>query len=58
MIQLPFKTHNAFNSTVMASFLLAIVSKKKKQTEKNMSVIAMSHKFTLYPEKKHDKTSK
>ena len=41
-----FKTNNAFDSTMMASFLPVIVSKKNKQTEKNMSLIAVSHKLT------------
>ena len=35
-----------FNSTIMASFLPVIVSKKNKQTEKDMSFIAVYHKFT------------
>ena len=35
-----------FNSTMMASFLPVIVSKKNKQPEKNMSFIAVYHKFT------------
>ena len=38
----------------MASFLPVIVSKKNKQTEKNMSFIAVYHKFT-YILKKHEK---
>ena len=44
-IKVPFKTNNNFNSTMMASFLPVIVSEKKKQTEKNMPFIEMSHKF-------------
>ena len=36
----PFKTNNAFNFTMMTSFLPVIVSKKNKQTEKNMPFIA------------------
>ena len=48
--KVPFKTNNAFNSTMIASFLpvLLIVSKKtqKKKALKNMSFIAVSHKFT------------
>ena len=39
VIKVPFKTNNAFNSTMMASFLLVIVSKKNKQTWKNMSFV-------------------
>ena len=35
-----------FHSTMIASFLSEIVSKKNKQTEKNMSFIAVYHKFT------------
>ena len=35
-----------FYSTMMASFLPVIVSKKNKQTEKNISFIAVYHKFT------------
>ena len=35
-----------FNSTMMASFLPVIVSKKNKQTEKNMYFIAVYHKLT------------
>ena len=46
VIKVPFKTNNSFNSTMMASFLPVIVSKKNKQTEKNMSFIAVYHKFT------------
>ena len=46
VIKVPFNTNNAFNSTMMASFLPVIVSKKNRQTEKNMSFIAVSHKFT------------
>ena len=41
-----FEKNNAFNSGMMASFLPVIVSKKNKQAKKNMSFIAMSHKFT------------
>ena len=41
-----FKTNNYNDSTIMASFLPVIVSKKNKQTEKNMSFIAVHHKFT------------
>ena len=44
--KVPFKTNNAFNSTMMASFLPVIVSKRNKQTEKNMLLIPVSHKFT------------
>ena len=46
VIKVPFKTNNSFNSTMMASFLPVIVSKKNKQTKKNMSFIAVYHKFT------------
>ena len=45
-IKVPFKTTDAFNSTMIASFLPVIVSKTNKQTEKNMPFIAMFHKFT------------
>ena len=41
-----FEKNNAFNSGTMASFSPVIVSKKNKQAKKNMSDIAMSHKFT------------
>ena len=41
----PFKTNNSFNSTMMASFLPVIVGKKNKQTKKNISFIAVYHKF-------------
>ena len=44
---MPFEANNVFNSTMMASFLLVIVNKKNKQTEKNLYFIAISHKFTL-----------
>ena len=37
---------NSFNSIMMASFLPVIVSKKNKQTKKNMPFITVSHKFT------------
>ena len=37
------RTNNVFNSTMMASFLPVIVSKKTKQTDKNMSFIAVYH---------------
>ena len=40
------KKYNFFISTMMALFLPVIVSKKNKQTEKNMSFIAVYHKFT------------
>ena len=46
VIKVPFKTNNAFNSIMMASFLPVIVSKKNKQTTKNIPFIAMSHKLT------------
>ena len=45
MIKVPLKTNNTFNTTMMALFLLVIVSKRNKQTEKNMPFIAVSHKF-------------
>ena len=34
VIKVPFKTNNFLNSTMMASFLPVIVSKKNKQAEK------------------------
>ena len=43
VIKVPFKTTNYFNSTMMASFLPVKVSKKSKQTKKNMSFIAVYH---------------
>ena len=43
--KVPYKTKNVFNSTMMASFLQVILEQKKKN-EKNMSFIAVSHKFT------------
>ena len=46
VIKVLFKTNNFLNSTMMASFLPVIVSKKNKQTEKNMPFIAVSRKFT------------
>ena len=46
VIKVSFKDNYFFNSTIMASFLPVIVSKKNKQTEKNMSFIAVYHKFT------------
>ena len=46
VIKVPFKTNNSFNFTMMASFLPVEVSKKNKQTQKNTSFIAVSHKFT------------
>ena len=46
MIKVSFKENYFFNSTIMASFLPVIVSKKNKQTEKNISFIAVYHKFT------------
>ena len=46
VIKVPFKTTNSFNSTMMASFLPVIVSKKNKQTKKNMSFIAVYHIFS------------
>ena len=36
MIKVPFKAIHAFISTIMASFLPVIMSKKNKQTEKNI----------------------
>ena len=42
-----FKANMAFNSEIMASFLpTVLVSKKKKQTEKNITFFAVSHEFT------------
>ena len=41
---------------MMASFLPVIVSKKNKQTKKNMSFIAVYHKFTYNLKKTHKKT--
>ena len=40
MIKVQFKTNNSFNSTMsmMASFLPVIVSKKNRQTEKNIGL--------------------
>ena len=49
VIKVPFKTNNSFNSTMMASFLpVILVREKNKQTNKNMSFIAVYHyhKFT------------
>ena len=50
VIKVPFETNNSFNSSMimMASFLpvILIVSKKNKQTKKNMPFITVSHKFT------------
>ena len=46
VIKVPLKANYFLNSTMMASFLPGIVSKKNKQTEKNMSFIAVYHKFT------------
>ena len=46
VIKVPFKANYFLNSTMMALFLQGIVSKKNKQTEKNMSFIAVYHKFT------------
>ena len=45
-IKLPFKTNNSLNSTMTASFLQVIVSKKNKQAKKKMSFIEVYHKFT------------
>ena len=45
VIKVPFEIKNAFNSTMMASFLRVIVSKRNKQTEKTMPFLAVSHKF-------------
>ena len=55
-----FKTNIAFNSEIMASFLpTVIVSKMKRQTEKNIIFIAVSHEFTcINHEKITKKTSK
>ena len=39
---LPFKTNDSFNSTMMASFLPVIVSKKNKQTNKEKYVFYCS----------------
>ena len=63
VMKVPFKTNNSFNSTMMASFLSVIVSKKNKQTEKNMTFIAVYHLITnshkmINPEKKHEKNIK
>ena len=44
VIKVSFKT--CFNSTMMASFLPVIVSKKDKLTQENIYFIAVSHKFT------------
>ena len=46
VIKEPFKTKNAFNFTMMASFLQVIMSKKEQTNRKNMYFIAVSHKFT------------
>ena len=56
-IKVPFKTNNSINSTMMALFLLVIVSKKDKQTKINMYFITMYHKFTKIL-KKHKKPPK
>ena len=53
-MKVPFKTNNAFNSTMMASILLVIVSKKNKQTVFYCSV----SQIHINPEKNTKKTSK
>ena len=55
VIKVPFKTNNSFNSTMMASFLPLILSKKNKQTKKNMSFIAVYHINPEKTPKKHQK---
>ena len=45
VIKVQLKTNNFLNSTMMASFLPVIIV-SKKQTKKNMSFIAVYHKFT------------
>ena len=44
--KVPFKANYFFNSTMMASFLPGIVSKKNKRTEKNM--VMSVHNFFVY----------
>ena len=51
VIKVPIKTNNFFNSTMMASFLPVIVSKKNKQTF--YYSVSQIH---INPEKKHEKT--
>ena len=46
-----FKENYFFNSTIMASFLPVIVSKKNKQTEKNMSFFCSVSQIHINPEK-------
>ena len=58
-IKVSFKTNNYFNSTMTASFLPVIVSKKNKQTEKNLFYCSVSQiHIGLNPEKKHEKNIK
>ena len=45
-VKVPFRTNNVFNSTMMTTFLRLIVNKKNKKTVKNLSFIAVYHKFT------------
>ena len=41
-----FKTIHAFNFTMTVLFLPVLVSKKDTRTEKDVPLIAVSHKFT------------
>ena len=50
-LKVPFKANYFFNFTMMASFLPGIVSKKNKQTEKNMSFYCSVSQIHINPEK-------
>ena len=58
VIKVSLKTNKSFNFTMKASFLPVIVSKKHKQTKKNMLIITVSHKFTYILKKNTRKKQK
>ena len=55
VIKVPFKANYFLNSTMMASFLPVIVSKKNKQTENYVFYCSVSQ-IHINPEEKHEKT--
>ena len=57
-VGLPFKTKNVFNSTMMASFLQVIVSKKEQTNREKYVFYCSVSQIHINPKKKHEKNIK
>ena len=56
--KVPFKTKNAFNSTMMASFLQVIVSKEEQTNREKYVFYCSVSQIHINPKKNTKKTSK